>query len=217
MTLRRRRLVRRSKENVDIKLSILIPTLFTRRLQFNRITEKLMKQINENNYEKEIEIIAHYDNKTVGLSEKRTNMLLTSCGEYIAFLDDDDDISDNYIKLIMKTIKENNNIDVITFKQHCNIDGKKFNLVSSIKYDLNMNNYDKKSNTYFRYPWIWCVWKSNKVKDLIFEDPTARKNYGEDGNWLKKIKETDEITKEICLDEVLHYYLFSSEKTETQK
>ena len=58
------------------KFSILIPTLHTRMENFQKLINKLIKQINENNLQNEIQIISHFDNKTIGLSKKRTEMLL---------------------------------------------------------------------------------------------------------------------------------------------
>tara|TARA_Y100000593_G_scaffold92782_1_gene185489 strand:- start:1323 stop:1850 length:528 start_codon:yes stop_codon:yes gene_type:complete len=175
-----------------------------------------MKQIGENHLDGLVEIISHFDNKTVGLSFKRNNMLRSSGGKFIAYLDDDDDVGDNYIKDIVDAINVNLDADVITFKQHCNCDEKKFYVESGLNYELNMNK--KINNTFYRYPWIWCVWRREHVVDIEFRDKdTKRPNCGEDEYWLKKIIESGKIKKEVKIDKILHYYKFSSKLTETQK
>lgn len=208
-----RRKFKKRTTNNEILLSILIPTLFSRRYKFLNFSEKIMKQINENNLQNKIELVANYDNKKISLSEKRTNLLNSAGGKYITFLDDDDDISEDYIISIYNAIKEETDPDVISFNQHCNCDGKEFYIYCDINYNLQNNKGE--GNIYHRFPWIWCVWKKNLVQDVEFKDPTSRLNFGEDAYWLGKIK--DKIKKEKKIDKILHYYRFSSKETETQK
>ena len=197
------------------KFSILIPTLHTRMENFQKLINKIIKKINENNLQNEIQIISHFDNKTIGLSKKRTEMLSNAIGDFITFIDDDDDISDDYIKLIYHTIINNPDSDVITFMQHCNVDGRKFNLICDINYNTSLNKTNN-PNLFIRYPWIWCVWKRDKVKNNLFYDENPnRKNYGEDAVWCKN--NIKNIKKETKINKILHYYQYSSLTTETQK
>lgn len=201
------------KENNGILLTIMIPTIISRKEKFFKITEKLMKQIKDNNLDDLVEIISHFDNKTVGLSYKRTNMLRTAGGKFITSLDDDDDISDEYIISIIETIKNNLDADVITFKQHCNCDGNEFFVESDIKSPLLGNNIN---GTLYRYPWIWCVWRKEKVGIFTYAD-IGKVNYREDEFWLRNVLGSNRINKEIKINKILHYYRFSSKNTETQK
>lgn len=207
--------VDKSEESTKILFSILIPSLFNRYEVFNELINKLEKQIEENNLKEEIEIITHIDNKNIRLIRKRNNMLLSSRGKFIAFLDDDDTVSDDYIKEIVKKIKENPESDVITFKQHCNCDGWEFNLFSDI--NSKVDKVKVSNNSYIRYPWIWCVWKRENVVDISFKDSRDRINCGEDKEWLIQIMKSKKIKTETKIDKVLHYYRFDSNKTETQK
>lgn len=192
-------------------LSILIPTLFTRKKVFNELTDKLMKQIKENNLEDKVEIIAHFDNKTIGLAKKRNNMLKTSSGKFITNLDDDDDIGETYIKDIVDTIIKNTDADLITFKQHCNCDGKQFHVDSDI--NRSIQGYWK-NNILYRYPWIWCAWKRENFKEIYLEDIFKKKIYGEDRFLLEKLKKSERFKKEIKIDKILHYYRYNSKTTE---
>lgn len=202
-----------SEERDDLLLTIMIPTIISRKDKFYTITEKLMKQIKENDLENLIEIIAHFDNKTVGLSLKRTNMLRTSGGKFVISLDDDDDVADDYIISIIGAIKNNPEADVITFKQHCNCDGSEFYVESDINNSLSGS---KIQGVLHRYPWIWCAWRKEKVDIFVYED-IGKVNYREDEFWLKHVRESGRIKKEVKIDKILHYYRFSSKNTETQK
>lgn len=209
----RRKLIKGSSNN-DILLSILIPTLYTRKKFFSYITDKIMKQIKEHNLEKEVEIISHFDNKTIGLIKKRYNMFLTSSGKFIAHLDDDDDISDDYIISIINSIKKEPEVDVVTFKQQCYINNTFF-VVSGLEYHLNMDC--KRGNTYYRYPWLWCVWKRKNIEKIDFEDILEKPTYGEDGVLLTKFKNSGLFKTQVNLDKILHYYNYDSNISECKK
>jgi hypothetical protein len=208
----RKKIIKRNTDDNNLLFSILIPTLFSRRYKFLKFSEKLMKQIEDNNLQDKIEIIAHYDNKKISLSEKRTNLLNSAAGKYLTFLDDDDTVSDDYIISIYNAIMEESDSDVISFKQKCNCDGKEFFINCDINY--NFNNTKIGENIYCRFPWIWCIWKKELVQDTEFKDPTSRLNYGEDRYWLERFKH--KIKKEKKIDKILHYYIFNSKESETQ-
>jgi glycosyltransferase involved in cell wall biosynthesis len=196
------------------KLSILIPTLYSRMQKFTVLAEKIMYQIKENNLTQNIELIAHYDNKSIGLSKKRTDMLKNAQGDFITFLDDDDNIAPNYIESIYYTILKHPQTDVITFNQHCNVDGEKFVVKSDIKYDLTLQR-TQKYNIFIRFPWIWCIWRRDLIVNIPFIDPDSnKKNYGEDLFWLSKVK--NKIHTETKIDKILHFYRFDPNETETQ-
>lgn len=206
--------VDKSKESKEILLSILIPSLFNRKEVFNELIDKLEKQIKENKLDKQIEIITHIDNKNIRLIRKRNNMLLSSKGKFIAFLDDDDTVSDDYIKDIVNKIKEKPESDVITFKQHCNCNGWEFDLFSDT--NSKVDKVKLSNNSYIRYPWIWCVWKRENIVDISFKDAIGKLNCGEDREWLIQVMKSNKIKIETKIDKVLHYYRFDRNKTETQ-
>ena len=216
-TVRRKNILDRKEINMlssteGILLSILIPTLFTRKKVFSELTDKLMKQIEENNLKDVVEIISHYDSKTIDMVNKRNNMLRTASGKFIAYLDDDDDVADTYMIDIITSIKDNLDTDVITFKQHCNCDGYTFFVESDIKYSL---SGEKRNNTIYRYPWIWCAWQREKLLNLnIVEEGRRYKNWEEDKYILTKIIQSRNFKREVKIDKILHYYRYSSSKTE---
>ena len=200
--------------NNGLLLTIMIPTLFSRKQIFNSISNKLVKQIKENNLDKIVEILAIYDNKTMSLSFKRNALVSLSGGKFIISLDDDDDIADDYIITLYNTIKDNLDCDVITFNQNCNCDGKIFNVMPCLNSGMKLNKIS--DNNFSRYPWIWCAWKREKVKDILYEDENKNKiNYGEDKMWLQKVKQSGNITKEVKINKTLHYYRFNSKLSET--
>jgi hypothetical protein len=209
-----RMMLKISEKEEKILLSVLIPTLLTRKKLFDKITDKLIKQINDNNLHGVVEIISHCDNKTVNLVTKRNNMTRSCAGKFIAHLDDDDDIGDTYLIDIVNTIKSNPEIDVITFKQFCDNKKDNFYVVSDLNYNISME--DRRGDTYFRYPWVWCVWNREKILKILINmgNTVGMKNWGEDSYLLKKIKESGSFNTQIYIDKVLHYYQFDPGVTE---
>lgn len=76
-------------------LSILIPTLEERK----HYLERLLSVINAQNTDG-VEIIIEKDNKEKSIGEKRNILLEKSSAKYIAFIDDDDLISFDYISKV---------------------------------------------------------------------------------------------------------------------
>ena len=78
------------------RLSILICTLEKRKKSLNRLLEVLEPQIVDS-----VEIVIEEDRGEMTTGEKRNILLKRAVGDYIAFIDDDDMISKNYIAKIL--------------------------------------------------------------------------------------------------------------------
>ena len=101
----------KTKKRKTMKLSILTPTIPGREKQLKALNEKLAKQIGD----LPVEHLILSDNRKRSIGEKRQSLVDIANGEYIAFCDDDDDVSDNYVAEILKAIETK--ADVITFNQ----------------------------------------------------------------------------------------------------
>lgn len=90
-------------EHSSIILSILICSLEERKKELGFIFEKLLHQ--RLSYASKIEVLIESDNREITIGEKRNILLSRAQGEYICFVDDDDDISNDYIESIMKALE----------------------------------------------------------------------------------------------------------------
>ena len=114
----------------------------------------------------------------------------------MAFCDDDDDISDDYIASLIDAI-ERTQADVITFNQKAIYNG----LESEVHFGI--NNRDEPFNTggiTLRAPWHVCAWKREKIADCQFEFS----NYGEDLAWCLQARKR--VMTSYHIDKVLHTY-----------
>ena len=200
-------------------VSILIPTIIERQQIFNELINKIYKQIESGNYQKQIEIISICDDRSVKLSDKRNTLQKLSRGKYFLHLDDDDELTDEFCEVIVEWINrlpvyQDNEPDCIGYDQLAKVQGKRFIVKPHIKYGLNLNYI--KTNTdglpeFYRYPWQYCLWHE-KYKKIYRTDSDT--NSKEDQNWLKKIQL--EYPKNMSYIEMtLHIYNFDDPSLST--
>ena len=171
---------------MTIKLSILIPTLPNRlELFYLPLMKILLKQIEPYN---NIELISLFDNKKRTIGRKRQNMIDIIQGEYVCFIDDDDRISDDYIKLIMDTLDNNPNTDCVVFWSCINQPNMEDKIV---KFGFEEGN---------NLPCHVHVWKSSIVKKYEYKNI----NHGEDNDWINRAK--NDIHHLSKIDKILYYY-----------
>jgi len=171
---------------MTIKLSILIPTLPNRlELFYLPLIKILLKQIEPY---KNIELISLFDNKKRTIGRKRQNMIDIIQGEYVCFIDDDDRISEDYIKLIMDTLDNNPNTDCVVFWSCINQPNMEDKIVKF--------GFEERNNL----PCHVHVWKSSIVKKYEYKNI----NHGEDSDWINRSK--NDIQHLSKIDKILYYY-----------
>ena len=163
------------------KLSILIPSIPSR---FDRLFiqyKKLMVMAEG----KPVEILAFTDNKKRSIGLKRDALVQIAMGDYLAFVDDDDEVYPNYVDALLKGISEADGADVISIQQHASIEGgNKFLIDFGVAKD---NQEARKVNGVWqdvtRKPFHTCAWKTPIAKRHHFPDAS----YGEDWHWCKRV------------------------------
>jgi hypothetical protein len=201
---------RRSEKNFfidfnNIKLSILMLGISNRLDYSKKIFKKIEDQINNLNT-KEVELLFLIDNKNQTVGSKRQSLLDISRGSFVCFMDDDDDISDDYVSEILSAIKSNPNVDVINFKQKARINNDvETDIIFSIKHKTNDDYYP--GGVIKRLPFHICVWNKKIASQVRF--PNISKV--EDWAWAKELCLL--ATTEYNIDKYLHYYIFNSETT----
>lgn len=160
-----------------------------------------------------VEILVLLDNRKQSITEKRNKLLNDSNGKYITFLDDDDGVFDNYFKEIIP-ICELDKYDVITFDQHCNVNGFEFivefkhgNPTERVNYHYLQSNSSYKVK---RPPWHNCIWKKDlAITESFHEMRNSIDEVGEDFYWISKLN--PKVLNPYKIEEVLHKYMYRSE------
>lgn len=161
-----------------------------------------------------VEVLVFLDNKQRTIGEKRDALVQIAKGDYVAFVDDDDDVTDDYVRVLVNAIKATSakEPDVITFKQLSSINDDE-----SFEVSFGLNNENEGAHQdggvwkpIKRKPFHVCAWKRSLVKDYHF--PALQ--YGEDWGWIEQFIDKAEVEHHI--DRVLHYYFFHKDVTEAK-
>ena len=185
--------------------SILIAAIPSRMDDLKNIIAILENQIRESGLEKEVEILALLDNRNRTVGSKRQALLDISEGKFIAYLDDDDQISKNYIKEIVDAIKKHSNVDVISFNQQTRINDDPPNIVY---FGLQYTNTEYFPGTpVYRKPFHMCAWNASIAKKVKFKNISLT----EDWSWIEELCKIS--TKEHHIDKILHCYIYNSTST----
>ena len=181
-------------------LSILTPAVPSRLAQIARLIEHLQKQIGEF----PVEHLILIDNKRRTVGEKRDALLRVARGQYVAFVDDDDWVSNDYVEELLKAAAENP--DVITFRQESSINGAK----GEIEFGLgNPNEAFVVGGRAKRNAWHVCAWRRSLA--ILSSFPAI--NYGEDWAYAARLCGLPNLQSKH-LDKVLHFYIHDQRTTE---
>ena len=156
----------------------------------------------------DVEILVSSDDGMITTGEKRNVLLEESRGEYIAFVDDDDVVSDNYVELILKAIESKP--DVVGIHLLLYDDGKHTGLAyHSLKYDSwwDEPNKDNPSlRNYYRNPNHINPVKREHAVATMFPHITI----GEDRQYSMGILKY--LKSEVYIEEPIYFYLCRSVK-----
>lgn len=180
------------------RLSILIPSIPERMENLNTLYNKLNNQIqNYNSDGIDVEIIVFTDNKKRTIGQKRNDLITLSTGNYVMQLDDDDDVGENFIRLVCEAIVYYSP-DVIAFNQLAII-----NNLYSIVHFSSKNSIEEFNNCGItkRPVWHCCVIKKEIALQCRFDSSL---NWGEDVIFSEEVNKL--IVNEHYIDEILHVY-----------
>jgi len=185
--------------------SVLICTIEGREQVLNSLMFTLEKQISDYNLNNDVEIMLSKDKRGEHTIGAKRNTLLQGCnGEYAAFIDDDDMVSDDYLPLLVNKMKTESP-DVIALEGVITTDGlnaKKF--IHSIKY----NSVFEQDGVYYRPPLHLNPIKTKISKNFRF----CEVNHGEDVEWGMQISRSGLLQKEGNIEKAYYFYNYVSNK-----
>lgn len=199
----------------EIKFSVLLLSIPSRFESLKAAVTHLQEQADATGQGKSVEILVLLDNKSKSISEKRNDLLAIARGKYIAFLDDDDAVSKDYMSKILQAIDEND-VDCITFNQWCSLDGEPMDVEFGIgnPHGQLWRDEDGFLGDIKRPPYHMCVWRRDIAVTEQFKPVYgANGQSSEDIDWLMRLY--PKIQTEHHIDDSLHGYIYSSSTTES--
>jgi len=146
----------------------------------------------------DIELIAFFDNKKRTIGKKRDEMLDLAKGEYLVFIDDDDRIAPDYVKIVMDTLYANPATDCVVYDSITRVNGGPDILC---KYGIEFEyGYIMDGKEWRGKPAHTMVYKSSIAKVHRFADMRG----GEDVEWVKRA--CQDIRVQTRIDKVLYFY-----------
>ena len=182
----------------SIKLSILVPTVVTRKPFFDKLADEILKQIEP--FKDQVEFISICDNKEISIGAKRQKLVERAKGEYISFVDDDDWIASDYVERILN----NTGSDAVGFQIECTFDGKNKCLASaSRRYADWGENRDG-----FRY--VRSIYHKTPVRrELALQAGFKDMRFGEDYDYSMRVMKL--VKSEAYIPHVMYYYRYIGE------
>jgi len=184
-------------------LSITIASVSVRSVMLEILLVELNKQIAENNFENEVEIIIDADDDRF-LGTKRKLMLSQAKGLFTCAIDDDDFIYPTYIKDIIEAIKKDSSVDCLAINGIITTNG-----LNPKKWFISCHYEDwfEENDIYYRTPNHICPIKTELVKIADFDDVA----WGEDYPFSQRIKSI--LKSETIIESPLYHYQYSTENS----
>lgn len=183
-------------------LSILICTLPNRRSMFEVLYGKVLLQLALCNSTNLVEVL--WDDSTNIPTGRKRNMLIDkSKGDFIVFIDDDDEISDDYISSILEAINKNPNADCIGLEGYITFDGGRR---KDWSISINHGHWHETPTHYLRTPNHISPVKRSIAAQCKFPEIS----YGEDMEYSKRIFPL--CKTEIYINKNLYHYKFITQK-----
>lgn len=149
-----------------------------------------------------VQVLANESDRNMPTGTKR-NQLISDCkGEYICFVDDDDQLSPHYIARILEALESNP--DVVTFQGWMTTNGQ-----HRVDWTIKLGeSYEERNGHYYRWPNHLCVFKKSLVQHIKFPDIW----HGEDYKWSLAVRESGVLKTEVHIPEQLYHYDFKDKK-----
>lgn len=171
---------------------------------YQRTAQHLNAQIKSLENPEEVEVLAYIDNREKTTGYKRNILLERAKGQFVVFVDDDDKLANNYVKLIVDIIKNNPELDCVGIRGQYSEDGKK---PEPFETSLS-HNWEKRAGWYYRTINHISPIKREHALAVKFPDKTI----GEDYEYTMALKKTGLLKNEVVIKTPIYFYNFISNK-----
>jgi cellulose synthase/poly-beta-1,6-N-acetylglucosamine synthase-like glycosyltransferase len=175
----------------DKRLSILICSLESRAEKLERLMDALTPQLTI-----EVEVLTHVDKGEASIGKKRNELMEAALGDYVAFVDDDDMVSEDYVEKVLIALDDDPDCASLTGIIYL------ANGTSSIfDHSVEHQEWSRGSDgVYYRSPNHLNAIRRSIASKVVFEDI----NFGEDKRFSDKVRPF--LRKETRIPGEIYYY-----------
>ena len=128
---------------------------------------------------KPVEWLTDPRRREITTGRKRNDLIQQASGAWVCFVDDDDNISGNYVDLILQALESNP--DVVTFEGWMTTNG-----AHRVDWVIKLGErYEERGGMYYRFPNHLCCVRKSIAINYKFPNITQ----GEDFEWAKKLND----------------------------
>jgi len=188
-----------------MKLQILVPTLPERKESFDKLCAEIYRQRSELGLTNEVGICFDDAPRGVTIGTKRNFLLKNAIADYVAYVDDDDFIGENYLSRLFEGI--NKNVDCCSLRGVITWNGENPEIFEhSLKY-----SEWKTTDNEIKYE--RGITPLNCIKRTIAQQFSfPENNFGEDQVWSDQLMKSNLLKTEYYIDEVIYHYKFIPNK-----
>lgn len=181
-------------------LDILIASVNARHDQLVALLDHLAPQLEP--FDGRARVLVNRDDAVAPVGAKRNQILLAATAEYVAYVDDDDWVDDDYVGRVMEALVERP--DVIGFKLRYLVDGAE---MKPAIHSITNVGWDEKPDHYAR-----SLTHLNPLKrKLALRGLPFQPGFGEDRDWAERVMATGLVRNETFLAGTpLYIYRYSS-------
>jgi glycosyltransferase involved in cell wall biosynthesis len=158
--------------------------------------ERLMGQLNPQLEGQPVEVVIETDNVAMSVGEKRNVLLRRAMGEYIAFVDDDDEVPDYYVSRILAAVAKSRP-DVIGFSGLLRLSDGTAEFRHSLRYG---GWYTGADGIFYRTPNHLNPVRREWATSVMFVDS----RFGEDADYATRIRPY--LETEVYVGGPMYYY-----------
>lgn len=181
-----------------MKLSILMPALASRVSSMRPLIDAQIAG------REDVEFLVEIDNGEATSGSKRQRLLDRARGGYVAFVDDDDEVSGDYVAALVSSC---DGVDVVTFRLDLIRDGRRRE-----QWRLGLHRDDRRRGLMSANH--LCAWRIDLARRVGW---CPHLNYADDETWYKPLIASGVARTEHHIPRVLYRYMFNSRATVNQR
>ena len=180
-------------------LSILICSLRSRDSSLVRLVVKLRGQIASEKADGMVEILTNQDDGEMLIGTKRNLLMQQARGEYVCFVDDDDDVADDYVSKIVRAVLSDRP-DCAGIEGRILLRGRWHTFYHSTRF--RKYSRDRSAGRFFRPPN-----HLNPIRrDIASRFPFSDKDSGEDTDYAMSLLNAGALSTEVYIDGPIYIY-----------